>query len=53
MHQAVAAGHPDMVRLLVERGARTDIRDGMFESTPLGWAEYLGKDAIAAYLRGI
>ena len=51
LHQAVAAGHLDMVRLLVERGARLDIRDSLFESTPLGWAEYLGKQQIADYLR--
>ena len=40
-----------MVRLLVERGARLDIRDTMFEGTPLAWAEYLGQSHIADYLR--
>ena len=34
-----------------ERGARLDIRDTLFEGTPLGWAEYLGQQAIAEYLR--
>ena len=52
LHQAVAAGHLDMVRLLADRGARLDIRDTLFESTPLGWAEYLGQQVIADYLRG-
>jgi ankyrin repeat protein len=51
LHQAVWAGHQDMVRLLVERGARTDIRDTIYQGTPLGWAEYGGQKEIAAYLR--
>ena len=51
LHQAVAGGHLGVVRLLVERGARIDIRDSLFESTPLGWAEYLNKEQIAEYLR--
>ena len=52
LHQAVAGGHLGVVRLLVERGARIDIRDSLFESTPLGWAEYLNQEQIAEYLRG-
>jgi ankyrin repeat protein len=51
LHQAVAANHLDMVKLLVERGARLDIRDTIYQGTPLGWAEYLDKKEIAAYLR--
>jgi ankyrin repeat protein len=51
LHQAVWAGHGDVVRLLVERGARLDAKDGIYESTPLGWAEYGGREEIAAYLR--
>lgn len=51
LHQAVAAGHLEVVRLLVERGARLDLRDTLYEGTPLGWAEYLGKAEIAAHLR--
>lgn len=53
IHQAVWGGHLEVVRLLVERGARLDIRDTIYGGTPLGWAEYGGKDAIAAYLRGV
>ncbi len=53
IHQAVWAGHEDVVRLLVERGARLDIRDTIYHSTPLGWAEYGKKDNIAAYLRSV
>src|SRR5262245_58028108 len=38
LHQAVCADHIDTVRLLVERGARLDIRDTLYQGTPLGWA---------------
>jgi hypothetical protein len=51
LHQAVWSGHEAVVRLLVERGARLDIRDTVYEGTPLGWAEYGGRAEIAAYLR--
>ena len=51
LHQAVWAGHDAVVRLLVERGARLDIKDTIYEGTPLGWAEYGGRAEIAAYLR--
>ncbi len=53
MHSAVASGHLDVVRLLVERGARRDVPDRHHASTPLGWAEYLGKADIAGYLRSV
>jgi ankyrin repeat protein len=51
MHQAVAAGHEDVVRLLVERGARLDMPDRIYESTPLGWAAHLQKSEIERFLR--
>lgn len=51
LHQAIAADHPDVVRLLVERGARTDIRDTVYDGTALGWAEYCERPAIADWLR--
>ena len=38
LHQAVLGGHEAVVRLLVERGVRLDIRDTIWQSTPLGWA---------------
>ena len=50
LHQAVWAGHDAVVRLLVERGARLDIRDTIYQGTPLGWANYGGRKQIAAYL---
>ena len=51
LHQAIAAGHLNVVKLLVERGARLDIKDTIYESTPLGWAAYMGQTEIAAFLR--
>ncbi len=51
LHQAVWANHLDTVRLLVERGARLDLRDKVYSGTPLGWANYGGRTEIAAFLR--
>ena len=42
LHQAVLGGHEDGVRLLVARGARLDIRDTIWDGTPLGWAIHGG-----------
>lgn len=51
IHQAVAAGHLEVVKLLVDRGARLDIRDTIHQGTPLGWAKYLNQPEIATYLQ--
>jgi hypothetical protein len=51
LHQAALAGHEAVVRLLVERGARLDIKDKIYQSTPLGWAIHGGKTEIERYLR--
>ena len=51
LHQAAAAGHGELVRLLVERGARLDMRDVLWQGTPADWAEHEGKTEVAAYLR--
>jgi ankyrin repeat protein len=44
-HQAVLEGRETVVRLLVEHGARLDIRDTIWQGTPLGWALYGGGKA--------
>ena len=49
LHQAVLAGRVEVVQLLVEHGARLDIKDAIYESTPLGWAVYAGQPGIAEY----
>ena len=51
LHQAIAAGHIDVVKLLIDRGARLDIKDTIHHGTPLGWANYCKQPAIADYLR--
>jgi|SRR5579872_3279508 len=53
LHQAALAGHDSTVRLLVERGASPEIKDTVWQGTPLGWAEHGGHKEIAEYLRGV
>jgi ankyrin repeat protein len=50
LHQAALAGHDAVVRLLVERGARLDIKDTIYQGTPLGWARHAGQTEIEKYL---
>jgi ankyrin repeat protein len=51
LHQAVWSNHLDVVRLLVEHGARLDLRDRVYEGTPLDWAIHGARNEIADYLR--
>ena len=51
LHHAVDSGSLPAVRVLVEAGAALDTRDRIYHGTPLGWAEHLGREEIAAYLR--
>lgn len=51
LHQAIAAGHLDTVKLLIDRGARLDIRDRIYHGTPLAWAIYCEQPRIEEYLR--
>jgi ankyrin repeat protein len=51
LHHAVGAGHLAVVQLLVERGARLDIKDTIYQGTPLGWAIHCGQNEIEKYLR--
>lgn len=53
LHQAVWGGHEATARLLVERGARRDLKDALWQGTPLDWAEHGGRTEIAAWLRGL
>jgi len=51
LHHAVSSGSFDAVEMLVAAGARLDIRDRIYDGTPLQWAEYGRHDALADYLR--
>ena len=53
LHQAVWADQLEVVRLLIERGARPDLEDRIYFATPLGWAVHEGRDEIAAFLRSL
>jgi ankyrin repeat protein len=52
LHQAVWATHEGVVRFLVERGARLDIKDTAHEGTALDWAIYGERTEIEKHLRG-
>src|SRR5262252_4489407 len=51
LHQAAGAGHDQVVRLLVEHGARLDIKDLLWHATPADWARHAGRAELEAYLR--
>jgi len=51
LHQAAGNGHLDVAKLLVERGAKLDVKDILFGGTPAGWAAYGEKKEVEAYLR--
>jgi ankyrin repeat protein len=52
LHQAIAAGQLEVVKVLVDRGARLDLKDTIHQGTPLGWAKYCNQPQIAAFLQG-
>jgi hypothetical protein len=51
LHQAAGGGFEPLVRLLVARGARVDIRDVLWHGTPADWASHAGHTEVEAYLR--
>jgi hypothetical protein len=51
LHQAAAGGYEELVRLLVDRGARLDLKDILWHGTPADWARHEGKTEVEAYLR--
>ncbi|SIS22682.1 ankyrin repeat domain-containing protein [Williamsia sterculiae] len=50
LHTAVENDDLELVRRLLARGARTDLRDSRFDGTPADWAEHLGRPEIGAVL---
>lgn len=51
LHQAALAGHEAVVRVLVEHGARLDLKDVLWHGTPADWAAHEGKTEVETYLR--
>ena len=51
LHQAAWHGHTDVVRLFVERGARLDLPDMLWNGTPADWAAHAGHQTLEAFLR--
>jgi hypothetical protein len=51
LHQAAAGGFGELARVLVERGARLDLKDVLWRGTPADWARHEGRTEIEAYLR--
>ncbi len=50
LHQAVWYGHDEAVRVLLEYGARTDLKDSLWGATPIDWARHAGKASIEKLL---
>ncbi|MFC5825004.1 ankyrin repeat domain-containing protein [Nonomuraea insulae] len=53
LHAAAWNDDVETARALVELGADATIKDVDHDATPLGWAEYGGRDRVAAYLRTV
>ena len=51
LHQAAGEGYERLVRLLIERGARVDLKDVLWHGTPSDWARHGRRTEIEAYLR--
>jgi hypothetical protein len=51
LHEVASTGEVPIARLLIGLGADPGVRDARFDATPLGWAEYFHRDAMADFLR--
>jgi len=50
LHQAALNGHAEAVQVLLAHGARTDLKDTLWNGTPLDWARHAGRAEVAAVL---
>jgi ankyrin repeat protein len=51
LHMAAQCDRAGFVRLLLDRGADPTVEDGVYHSTPLGWAHHLASHEAAGVLR--
>lgn len=52
LHLAVLAGHPEVVRVLLNAGADPRLRDSKHDSDARGWAEFFGRKEIVQLIEG-
>jgi peptide-methionine (S)-S-oxide reductase len=52
LHHAVIHDDTTLIELLLDRGARTDVRDKLWNGTPLGWARHEDKKRALSLLEG-
>jgi ankyrin repeat protein len=50
LHLAAERGDMPMIQLLCDSGADVAIKDRLYDSTPLGWADHNGRAAAREYL---
>jgi len=53
LHQAALHGDLDLMKMLVDHDARTDVEDTLWRGTPLGWARHGGQAEAADWLRSL
>ncbi len=51
LHVAAWGGFVEIVKFLVERGADHAYQESCYGATPLGWAQFNGREAVAEYLQ--
>ncbi len=51
LHQAALAGHLGVVQLLVQRGAKLEIKDVLWQGIPADWAAHGNMREVESYLR--
>jgi len=51
LHQAALAGHLAIVKLLIERGAKLNLRDTIWNGTAADWAKHAGQTTVERFLR--
>jgi ankyrin repeat protein len=50
LHEAAWAGHREMIELLMDRGARLDVRSRAHGGTPVGYAHHAGRSELRDFL---
>ena len=51
LHMTVESGSIELAKLLLDAGADPNIRDDKYNATALGWAQYFGREDLAALIK--